>query len=230
MLALPGTLCAPSIFAPVAQRLRGQVTVDARPWLTESAPWDIPAIAARQVEHLTRSHSDPVLLCGHSTGGAIALQLALTRPDLVAGLVLVDTGAHMRGHGDVDAILRRVRGEWGEALHAALLDRSFHQPPDPDVRAELLRWAAQVDPRAAHDVLASQRDLDLSDRLTELTMPTIVVHGIHDLARSVADAEALTAAIPGASLRLLETGHTPPYEAPDEFAAIIRGLADECAR
>ena len=55
-------------------------------------------------------------MCGHSTGGAIALQLAIRHPDVVAGLVLVDTGAHMRGHGDVDATLERIRTGWGEEL------------------------------------------------------------------------------------------------------------------
>jgi hypothetical protein len=38
----------------------------------------------------------------------------------VAGLVLVDTGAHMHGHSDVDAIVRTVRDDWGEELRAAV--------------------------------------------------------------------------------------------------------------
>jgi pimeloyl-ACP methyl ester carboxylesterase len=71
-------------------------------------PWDIPSLADGVAEHVRRRHGRPVLVCGHSTGGAIALQLALTAPDLVAGALLVDTGAHMTGHGDVETILRRV--------------------------------------------------------------------------------------------------------------------------
>jgi hypothetical protein len=62
----------------------------------------------------------------------------------VAGLLLVDTGAHMKGHGDVDPILERIRASWSEELRAAVLDRSFHQPLDPPVRSEYLRWAAAV--------------------------------------------------------------------------------------
>ena len=230
LVALPGTLCAPLIFAPLAHRLRGEFTIDAWPWLTEPGPWDIPAIAARVAEHITRHHRPPVLVCGHSTGGAIALQLAVTRPELVAGLLLVDTGAHMRGHGDVGAILRQVRDEWGEPLRAAVVDRSFHIPVDPYVRAELLRWAAGVDPQAVYDVLASQRDLDLSDHLADLSMPTIVVHGVYDRARPRKHAEALAAAISGAGLRLLATGHTPPYESPEEFAVIVREVYDARTR
>ena len=51
----------------------------------------------------------------------------------MAGLLLVDTGAHMKGHGDVGAILDRVRTGWGEELRAAVLDRSFHRPLDREV-------------------------------------------------------------------------------------------------
>jgi len=43
-----------------------------------------------------------VLVGGHSTGGAIALQLALIHPKLVVGLLLIDTGANTHGHGDLD--------------------------------------------------------------------------------------------------------------------------------
>jgi hypothetical protein len=32
---------------------------------------------------------------------------------------LADTGAHMRGHEDVDAILRSVKDNWGKELRAA---------------------------------------------------------------------------------------------------------------
>ena len=45
-----------------------------------------------------------------------------------------DTGAHMRGHGDVDAILTALATDWGPRLHAGVLDRSFATPPDPAVR------------------------------------------------------------------------------------------------
>jgi hypothetical protein len=34
MVALPGTMCSPTVFGPLGEELAGQVTVDALSWLT----------------------------------------------------------------------------------------------------------------------------------------------------------------------------------------------------
>jgi pimeloyl-ACP methyl ester carboxylesterase len=224
VVGLPGTLCSPAVFEPVARELAGAVTVAPFSWLTEPGPWDIPAVADRVAGHIERSGRQPVLVCGHSTGGAIALQLAARHPRLVAGLVLADTGAHMRGHGDVDAILRSLKDNWGEELRAAVLDRSFRRPLDEQTRAEFLRWAAAVSPRAAYDVLASQRDLDLTGALAGISQPAIVIHGRYDRARAPEQGRELAGALPHAEFRLLDTGHTPLYEDPGAVAAAIRDV------
>ena len=223
LVALPGTLCSPAVFEPLAAALAGEVTVDPVSWLTGPGPWDIPAVARRVARHIG-ARGGPVLVCGHSTGGAIALQLALTQPTAVAGLLLVDTGAHMKGHGDVGAILDRVRTGWSEELLAAVLDRSFHRPLDPEVRRDYLRWAARCDPRAVYDVLASQRDLDLTRELAAVTQPAIVVHGRYDQARPPEQGRELAQALPRAEFRLAEAGHTPVYETPELVAAAVRDL------
>jgi 3-oxoadipate enol-lactonase len=224
LVGLPGTLCSPAVFDPVAQALAGEVTVAPFSWLTQPGPWDIPAVAERVAVHIAENWQRPVLVCGHSTGGAIALQLAVRRPELVAGLVLADTGAHMHGHGDVDAILRNIKDNWGQELRAAVLDRSFRQPLDHETRAGLLEWAAAVSPQAAYDVLASQRDLDLTSELPGIRQPAIVMHGRYDRARPPEQGRELAGALPNAEFRLVETGHTPLYEAPAEVAAAIRDV------
>lgn len=224
MVAVPGTLCSPTVFDLLAQELAGRPRVDRYSWLTEPGPWDIPAISGRLARYIERTHNEPVLVCGHSTGGAIALHLAITHPSVVRGLVLADTGAQMRGHGDVEAILTRVRDDWGEDLRAAVLDRSFHTPPDPHLRAELLAWAATVDRQAVLDVLTSQRDLDLTAELPRITQPAMVLHGRYDRARDPAHGRDLAAALPNAQFRLLDTGHTPVHEDPTTVADAVRAL------
>jgi pimeloyl-ACP methyl ester carboxylesterase len=200
------------------------MVVDPVSWLTQPGPWDIPAVADRVAGHIERSWGRPVLVCGHSTGGAIALQLAIRHPAAVLGLVLVDTGAHMRGHADVGAILGRIRLNWGEELRAAVLDRSFHAPLRPEVRAGYLEWAAALDPRAVHDVLASQRDLDLTADLAGIRQPAVVVHGRHDRARPPEQGRDLARSLPDADFLLVDAGHTPVYETPHAVAACVRDV------
>jgi 3-oxoadipate enol-lactonase len=230
LVGIPGTLCSPAVFGPLARELAGEVAVAPFSWLTQPGPWDIPAVAERVAGHIEENWQRPVIACGHSTGGAIALQLAIRRPDLIAGLVLVDTGAHMRGHGDVDAILRSIKDNWSEELRAAVLDRSFHVSLDDEVRAGFLEWAAKVSQQATYDVLASQRDLDLTGELAGVTQPTIVIHGRYDRARPPEQGRELAAALPNAEFRLVETGHTPPYEAPVAVAAAVRDVLERVAR
>lgn len=224
VLAIPGTLCSPAVFRPLAERVGGQVELDAVSWMTEPGPWDLGTVADRLAAHITRRYEAPVTVIGHSTGGAIALRLTADHAELVAGLLLVDTGAHMRGHGDVDAILTALATDWGAALHARVLDRSFATALEPAFRDELLSYAATVPAEAALDALRSQRDLDLTPGLAELACPVTVLHGVHDRARTTDQARELAAAIPGARLRLLETGHTPVYEDPDEVATELLAL------
>ena len=220
VLAIPGTLCAPRVFDRLAERLAGEMAVTGVSWLTEPGPWDVGTVAERTVQR----YPEPGLVLGHSTGGAIALRMAIAHPERVRGLMLVNTGANMRGHGDAERIIATMQDGWGPDLHAALIDRSFATPLDPVDRAALLAYAAAVPAAAALGVLRSQRDLDAAPQLAEIRCPVTVVHGMLDKARTIEHANELVDGIPGARLCLVQTGHTPVYEAPDEVAAEIRAL------
>lgn len=60
-------------------------------------PFTIAALAADAAEALRALQLGPALVVGHSMGGATAEELALTAPELVAGLVLEDPAWHDAG-------------------------------------------------------------------------------------------------------------------------------------
>jgi pimeloyl-ACP methyl ester carboxylesterase len=217
--AIPGTLCAPLIFAPFSTALAARAQVETHSWMARSGPWDLESVA----DGIASRIAAPTTLVGHSTGGAIALAVALRRPELVDRLVLIDSGANMRGHGDVDAIIARLAAA-DDGIRAAIVDRSFATPLPDAVRAEMLAYAAGVPAEAAIEVLSSQRDTDFTPRLGELRVPTLILHGRFDTARTPADAEALAAGIPGARLRFLDAGHSPMYEVADQVAELVSEL------
>lgn len=95
-----------------------------------SAPWTMDANAAAMAALVEASAAGPVVVVAHSFGGAIALHLAASRPDLVSALVLLDPavgldGGWMREIADsmfaspdytdrAEARAEKVSGSWGE--------------------------------------------------------------------------------------------------------------------
>src|SRR5215475_11550646 len=73
------------------------------------------------VELARRLGWERFVLAGHSMGGAIALLTALYHPELLAALVLVDTGARLR----VDPRLLRAAGEAARSGRSPAADRSW---------------------------------------------------------------------------------------------------------
>ncbi len=167
---------------------------------------------------------------GYSLGGRVLLHLALARPELVAGLVLVSTTA-----GIDDAAERASRVAADEALADEILrdgterflDRWTSQPLfatltlTDDDRAERLR-------NTAEGLAASLRSCGtgtqtpLWERLEELTIPTIVITGELDTKFTVLG-RRLAAALPNAvHEELARAGHACHLEQPRAFATALR--------
>ena len=114
-----------------------------------AAPWTLDANVAALADLLVREAARPVLVVGHSFGGAIALKLAAARPDLVASLVLLDPavgldGAWMANIADDmmaspyyldrdEARTEKATGSWGDVDPVDLdaeLDEHLVELPD----------------------------------------------------------------------------------------------------
>ncbi len=168
---------------------------------------------------------------GYSMGGRLSLALALARPDLVAGLVLVGATA---GIDDPDERRRRVAADevWARSLENqgvdAFLTRWLAQP----LFAGLDEGAAGVDARRENTVAGLAASLRLAGtgaqeprwgRLGELAMPVLVVAGQGD-GRFVALARRLASAVgPNAEVAVVAgAGHSAHLEAPAAFLAALQ--------
>ena len=107
-----------------------------------AAPWTLDGNAAALADLLDAEAEGPVVVVGHSFGGAVALNIAAARPDLVAALTLLDPavgldGGWMRDIADDmfaspdytdrdEARAEKANGSWGD-VDADELDRELDE-------------------------------------------------------------------------------------------------------
>ena len=161
------------------------------------------------------------VLVGHSMGGLVALAAALEWPDKVAGLVLVGSAARI---GVGEPFLRTVRDEWPR--WPAFLAEGAYSPETP---AEVRRRGASIACAASHEQTLADyvalAQVDFRPRLAELELPTLVVHGAHDVMALPKWGRAAAEAIPGARyLELPRCGHMPMHEQPGALAEALRAF------
>ena len=183
--------------------------------------------AARCGEVLDRLGAVRAVVAGHSSGGAVATAIAEGRPDLVAGLNLINTGPAMDAYigEDPGGIDPSAWPPSDEAVRALARDAFANDDfPVPDAMIEDVRamtfgsFAATM--RASTEYLVER---DLPGRLAGLGKPLLVVYGDHDRRWDPASF-ARYAAVPGADVvRLAGPGHTPILEDPKRTAEVMAG-------
>jgi pimeloyl-ACP methyl ester carboxylesterase len=154
---------------------------------------------------------------GQSFGGMVAQELALALPERVRTMILACThpgGAHVvRSNAKVPK----------DKPWLALYSPDF-AARHPDHVAEDLRVGSQNPqrPRAARRQREAARAFDVYDRLPELRVPTLVLHGTDDQMVHPENARILASRIPGAELVLLKgAGHLFHSERADEADAVV---------
>ncbi len=161
----------------------------------------------------------PAVLIGHSMGGAIAMDLALRHPQMVAGLVLTCTAAKFN-------IPEERLQTWKQVMQGRLSQPFTREACSPKTPMNIVQegWAEQIktDPRVRYfDLLACQQ-VDFTARLGQIRQPTLVLAGQDDITTPVAQSEQLRDHIPGAKLVVVpEAGHWLPLEKPQEACDAI---------
>lgn len=204
------------------------------PW---RAPWTIDANTAA-LASVVRDTPEPVVVVGHSFGGAIALHLAATHPELVAGLVLLDPAVGLDGEwmreiaesmlaspdytDRAEARDEKSSGSWADVDETQLDDELDEHLIDlPNGR---VGWRISVPAMISYwSELARPNSLPLSRTPTVVvratrTSPPYVTHTLLTSLR-----ERL-----GEDFELvdLDCDHMVAQAKPEETAAVIRRLLD----
>lgn len=172
---------------------------------------------------------DECYLVGHSMGGMISQHIVLDHPELVSGLVLVDTAAAPIGGFESwnERLLQTARDDGLEAVFELHLKAN---PKAAEVPAFVALWREQfmMTSREAYvgGTLAMRSRESLLERLQSVKAPTLIVCGEND-EPFLQPSRAIYAAISGSELAVIEgAGHSPTIETPAEFNRTLGAFLD----
>ena len=174
---------------------------------------------------------------GHSLGGAVASALNEQSPDLVGGVVIIDTEPDT-SYGDLDFVARLAYAPLiGEAAWRLKTDSLVREglgqafAPGYDVPDEFvddvkeMTYTSYEDSHSGFDDYVSESPLD--QRLREHHPPLMVMFGAEEqIVDDPREALSAYADIPNARTALIQgAGHSPNVERPAETARLILNLA-----
>jgi len=175
----------------------------------------------------------PVHFCGLSMGGIVGMRLAVSRPDLIRSLILLDTTADPEPYKLKYKAMNFIARFFGlrlvcNAVLPALYGRTALN--DPARADDRLEWKRQLAAnrsstwRAANGVLERK---SIYDELGKIAVPTLVAVGDEDVSTPQAMAERIATAIAGAKLIVIPgAGHGSTLEQPAIVSAAIGAFLD----
>jgi len=171
------------------------------------------------------------VLAGNSIGGNVAARLAVRRPDLVKGLMIIDGGGFEDSRLAARVFCTLMSRSWFARGIYPLFSRLYTRPrtaADRRARANaiaIIRTAPGV--RAVTEIWGSflLPEHDLRAQAGKITVPTVLVWGRHDPVLPLRVGEAARDLIPGSRLVVIDSGHLPHTTSPAVVAAELTTLA-----
>lgn len=162
--------------------------------------------------------------CGLSMGGLIGQWLALHAPQRFTRIAVCNTAAKIGTAEGWNARIELVNRTGMAEVAAGALARWF-TPGFVAAQAAVVEAVQQqllAAPAAGYAAAcAAVRDADFRASLPQVRLPLLVVAGSADPVTTVADAQAIVDAVPGAQLAVLDAAHLSNIEAPEAFNAAL---------
>lgn len=194
-------------------------------------PYSIPLFASDTAELLKVLGVEFAHVVGISLGGGIALQLAIAAPALVKTLIVVNSGPSMSGSPaeikrEMDTRVAIVQQHGMRAMGQVLSQRLFPDAEHAPLRETFVERWAENDPRAYVDALLAMADWNVTDQLSSIRCPTLIIAADQDYS-PVAAKEEYIKLLPDAQLVVIPNArHAVPIERPQPFnAALMQFLA-----
>jgi pimeloyl-ACP methyl ester carboxylesterase len=201
--------------------------------------YSVECFAEMTIELLDRLGIKKAVFAGHSLGGMVALYLGLHYPDMVEGLVLLDTTSHLSGFifqragalaavilGSVGAAIWNTGFRGTKAVVAGAA--ATHPLAGPVPRVFTAKVCSQGSNTALTRTLNKARNFNVTARLGEISAPAIIIVGNADLLADVRHARMLAKGLPNSMMLMVRgAGHMALFEKPQ---IVNDAIADFLAR
>lgn len=207
--------------------------------LPVKAPYSLSAMASDTIGLLDHLGLDSVHVAGISMGGMIAQTLAIEHPTRVRSLtsIMSTTGARTVGRQSLrvlPALLAPSRGEAGYVKATMRIWKTIGSPsyrlaPADQAARARATWRYGINPAGTtRQTMAVLTQPNRTRALTQVRVPTLVVHGLADRMVHVSGGRATSMAVPGSELILFPgMGHDLPAPL---WPVIIEAISRTAAR
>ena len=164
-----------------------------------------------------------IALAGVSIGAALALQIALDRPDLVRAAILVG------GESGSPAVFNTLAADYAarpiaeqRIAHLRMIvgDDFAGTPMGRYLLEAFLETTPQLSGKSIGQIFAARAAVNLQGRLAAMTVPTLVINGANDV--SLESGRYTASHIPNAQHRIVpEAGHVCCIEKPETFDRFV---------
>lgn len=159
-------------------------------------------------------------IVGHSMGGIIAQQFAISYPGLVKGLVIISSDAYFNNNPWFPEFYKEI-------MQLKTIDKKFMDefqkstlanPIDPAYYNTLVEESMKIPVHIFKSVCTGLVTADFRNELKQIKAPAVILWGEKDSYCSMADQETLASGISNAKLIVYEgTGHALHWEKPARF-------------
>jgi 3-oxoadipate enol-lactonase len=193
-----------------------------------------PYTLDQMVDHAARLVREwgqgPVVWVGLSMGGMVGQGLAIRYPELVKGLVLANTTSQypQEAQAGWSQRIETVNQQGMPGIVPMVVERYLSEDfrrANPAFTQALRETLLRSDPAGYAACCHGLRDVNWTDRLREIRVPTLVIAGGKDVGTPPSMAKAIAERISGAALHQIDgAAHLSVAEAPAEFEQQVRSL------
>jgi pimeloyl-ACP methyl ester carboxylesterase len=193
-------------------------------------PVDMQRLVGTLIDLLDRCGAQsPVIGVGHSLGGMVILECAVTCPGRIGGLLLIDTA-------DAQPVVANELVDLRPAIQQMIRDseRLFVHQRKVDFAAGGGRTEQEIytlglmhtDAAALRQTLTATEGYDVRQRLSSLDVPCLILRGEADTVVSAGMAEGMQSRIAGAALRTVSGGHNWFLQQPQTLQQVLEESYD----